>query len=208
MPSPRTSALPHMPDDGDAVPAAVRAAIDGIVAVVDGSILDLRSVVLDERGIEPFRREVYAATRAILPGRTATYGEVAAAIGRSRRGARRRGRARPEPVPDPRPVPSGPRRERQAHRLLGARRPRDEAADARARGRPGVRPAGALRLTGHGRPTGPRSPRPSRWRPPDPRRRGRGRSRRVASVRLRKKKAEDQFKGKVCPCPTPDGVEL
>ena len=83
LPSPRTSALPHMPDDGDAVPAAVRAAIDGIVAVLDGSILDLRSVVLDERGIEPFRREVYAATRAILPGRTATYGEVAAAIGRS-----------------------------------------------------------------------------------------------------------------------------
>jgi len=82
LPSPRTEALPHVPDDGDAVPPTVRAAIEGIVEVLAGSTLDLRFVVLDERSIEPFRREVYAATRAILPGTTATYGEVARAIGR------------------------------------------------------------------------------------------------------------------------------
>ena len=37
--------------------------------------------------------------------------------------------------------------ERQRSRVLGARRDRDEAADARARGRAGLRPAGALRLS-------------------------------------------------------------
>ncbi len=82
LPSPRTSAIPRVADVLGAVPSAVRAAIEGIVDVLDGSMRDLRDVELDERRIEPFRREVYAATRAVLPGRTATYGEVAAAIGR------------------------------------------------------------------------------------------------------------------------------
>ena len=36
---------------------------------------------LDERGIDPFRRRVYAATRAVQPGTIATYGQVARAIG-------------------------------------------------------------------------------------------------------------------------------
>jgi methylated-DNA-[protein]-cysteine S-methyltransferase len=82
LPSPRTSSLPRVADLAVAVPTTVRAAIDGIAEVLDGSMRDLRDVELDERRIEPLRREVYAATRAILPGRTATYGEIAAAIGR------------------------------------------------------------------------------------------------------------------------------
>jgi methylated-DNA-[protein]-cysteine S-methyltransferase len=64
------------------VPDAVRAAIDGIVAVLDGASIDLRSVRLDERGIDPFRRAVYAATRMIPAGSTVTYGEIAQRIGR------------------------------------------------------------------------------------------------------------------------------
>ena len=67
-------------------------------------------------------------------------------------------------------------RERQARRVLRAGRPRDEAPDARARGRAGLRPAGAVRLVARrpdarrtappaNRPNGPRSPRPSRSRP-------------------------------------------
>jgi methylated-DNA-[protein]-cysteine S-methyltransferase len=82
LPSSRTSALPRLPQDGEAVPPSVRRAIDGIVEVLAGSPLDLGFVALDERGIEPFRRDVYAATRAIPPGTTATYGQVASAIGR------------------------------------------------------------------------------------------------------------------------------
>jgi len=65
-----------------AIPGSVRDAIDGIVAVLGGATDDLRTVALDERGIDAFRRAVYAATREIAPGTTRSYGEVARAIGR------------------------------------------------------------------------------------------------------------------------------
>jgi methylated-DNA-[protein]-cysteine S-methyltransferase len=80
LPSPRTAAIPRVAETA-AVPDSVRAAIDGIVAVLGGAPLDLRFVGLDERGIDPFRRAVYAATRTIPPGSTATYGDIARAIG-------------------------------------------------------------------------------------------------------------------------------
>jgi len=48
-----------------------------------GEARDLSDILLDETGLEPFRRSVYAATRTIPPGSTATYGEVARMIGRS-----------------------------------------------------------------------------------------------------------------------------
>ena len=67
-------------DLGDA-PAPVREAVAGIVALLDGERRDLRSVVLDERDLDPFRRRVYAATREVGAGETATYGEIARAIG-------------------------------------------------------------------------------------------------------------------------------
>jgi len=81
LPSPRTSALPRV-DDGEDVPQAVRAAIAGIVDVLGGKAADLGFVVLDQQGIDPLRRAVYAATRTIPPGTTATYGEIARAIDR------------------------------------------------------------------------------------------------------------------------------
>src|SRR5439155_15276195 len=40
------------------------------------------SIPLDQRGIDPFSRLVYEATREIRPGTTATYGQIARAIGR------------------------------------------------------------------------------------------------------------------------------
>jgi methylated-DNA-[protein]-cysteine S-methyltransferase len=82
LPSQRTAALPRVADV-TAVPDAVHAAIDGIVAVLDGAPLDLGFVPLDERGIDPFRRAVYAATRTIRPGSIATYGEIARTIGQA-----------------------------------------------------------------------------------------------------------------------------
>jgi methylated-DNA-[protein]-cysteine S-methyltransferase len=68
------------PPPGD-VPDFVAAAIDGMAAVLAGEDRDLRSIPLDERGIDPFRRSVHAATREIRPGSTASYGEIAKAIG-------------------------------------------------------------------------------------------------------------------------------
>jgi methylated-DNA-[protein]-cysteine S-methyltransferase len=68
-------------DDPAAVPPFVRDAIDGIRAVLMGEARDLRPLPLDERGIDPFRRLVYTATREIRPGTTATYGQIARAIG-------------------------------------------------------------------------------------------------------------------------------
>lgn len=81
LPSARTDELPRAVD-GVVVPKPIQAAIDGIVAVLDGASLDLRFVGLDERGIDPFRRAVYGATRAIPPGSTVTYGDIARSIGR------------------------------------------------------------------------------------------------------------------------------
>jgi methylated-DNA-[protein]-cysteine S-methyltransferase len=111
LPSARTSDLPRL-EDSVAVPSAVRRAIEGIVAVLVGDSVDLGFVAIDDRDVEPFRREVYAATRAILPGSIATYGEVAKVIGRSDpEGARDVGAAlarNPTPIIVP------------CHRVLGA----------------------------------------------------------------------------------------
>jgi methylated-DNA-[protein]-cysteine S-methyltransferase len=63
------------------VPDSVRDAVTGIVALLDGERVDLREIVLDERSLDDFRRHVYEATREVGPGQTATYGEIARAIG-------------------------------------------------------------------------------------------------------------------------------
>jgi methylated-DNA-[protein]-cysteine S-methyltransferase len=63
------------------VPAFVRNAIEGIVAVMAGEPRDLGDVPLDERAIDQFARTVYAATRTIPPGTTRTYGAIAREIG-------------------------------------------------------------------------------------------------------------------------------
>jgi methylated-DNA-[protein]-cysteine S-methyltransferase len=67
-------------ETSSAVPESVRAAISGMSSLLAGERADLSAVVLDERGLDGFRRRVYAATREIAPGSIATYGEVARAI--------------------------------------------------------------------------------------------------------------------------------
>ncbi|CAM4193646.1 MGMT family protein [Comamonas aquatilis] len=42
---------------------------------------DLRNLPLDEFGVSDFHRRVYAFTRALAPGQTCTYGDVARALG-------------------------------------------------------------------------------------------------------------------------------
>ena len=81
LPSPRTASLPRL--EAGEVPAAVSAAIDGIVAALRGSAVDLRFVELDDREVDAFRRTVYDATRSVPVGTTVTYGEIARAIGRT-----------------------------------------------------------------------------------------------------------------------------
>lgn len=66
----------------EAVPETVRDVVAAIVALLDGERTELRWVVLDEAGVDPFRRSVYAAAREIAPGATASYGDIARAIGK------------------------------------------------------------------------------------------------------------------------------
>ncbi|MES2189119.1 MAG: methylated-DNA--[protein]-cysteine S-methyltransferase [Pseudomonadota bacterium] len=62
-------------------PPAVQAIMQRVVATLEGHHDDLADVKLDMRGVPPFHQRVYAAARAIAPGRTVTYGEMAASLG-------------------------------------------------------------------------------------------------------------------------------
>jgi len=62
-------------------PAFAREAIADIRALVAGERRDLTGVPLDMERLSAFAREVYAIARAIPPGETMTYGEIAARLG-------------------------------------------------------------------------------------------------------------------------------
>lgn len=64
-----------------APPASVQAAIARIRGLLEGTPDPLRDLELDMTGVSPFHQRVYEVTRAIAPGRTLTYGEVAERIG-------------------------------------------------------------------------------------------------------------------------------
>lgn len=64
-----------------APPPGVCDAIAAIQALLRGEDRDLADIVLDLDGVPDFQRRVYEVTRAIPPGRTLTYGEVARRIG-------------------------------------------------------------------------------------------------------------------------------
>jgi methylated-DNA-[protein]-cysteine S-methyltransferase len=78
--APARGLAPLGPESGD-VPEQIGEAIAGIAALLDGERRDLRWVVLDERALDEFQRRVYAITREIGPGETASYGEIARALG-------------------------------------------------------------------------------------------------------------------------------
>jgi methylated-DNA-[protein]-cysteine S-methyltransferase len=61
--------------------AAVQAAIAGIVELLAGRPNDLRDVVLDLDDVPEFNRGVYDIARAIPPGKTLTYGDIAKRLG-------------------------------------------------------------------------------------------------------------------------------
>lgn len=63
--------------DQSAPRGAAKRARDAVMALLDGRARDLRNIALDTRGITPFRQRVYAVARAIAPGETLSYGELA-----------------------------------------------------------------------------------------------------------------------------------
>jgi len=65
-------------------PAPERAAIEGMTALLAGEARDLTFIELDLARVGDFERGVYAVARAIVPGQTLTYGEVAAKLGDKR----------------------------------------------------------------------------------------------------------------------------
>jgi methylated-DNA-[protein]-cysteine S-methyltransferase len=62
-------------------PPAARHAADSIAALLAGEPLDLLDIALDMRGLPDFHVAVYDLARRILPGHTATYGEIAQRLG-------------------------------------------------------------------------------------------------------------------------------
>jgi len=65
----------------DEPPEFVKSAIAEVRAYVAGSTTSFRAPV-DLDGLTPFTKDVYAALRRIPPGKTLTYGELAARAGR------------------------------------------------------------------------------------------------------------------------------
>lgn len=74
-------------------PPTVAQAVAGVVALLAGEKRDLADVALDFSASTDFQRRVYAVVRAIPPGQTLTYGEVAARMGEPREAARAVGEA-------------------------------------------------------------------------------------------------------------------
>ena len=60
---------------------AARRAIDRITGLLRGEPSDLSDIALDLERVPPFHRKVYEFSRRIAPGKTMTYGEVAAQMG-------------------------------------------------------------------------------------------------------------------------------
>jgi methylated-DNA-[protein]-cysteine S-methyltransferase len=61
-------------------PPEITAAIEEIVALLDGDARDLSGIALDLEGVADFDRRVYEVARTIAPGETMSYGAIAARI--------------------------------------------------------------------------------------------------------------------------------
>jgi O-6-methylguanine DNA methyltransferase len=78
----RARMLQRFPAAGEAVPPPeVQRVIDRIAALLRGEVSDLSTIALDMDEVPTFHRRVYEAARAIPPGMTLSYGDVAARAG-------------------------------------------------------------------------------------------------------------------------------
>jgi methylated-DNA-[protein]-cysteine S-methyltransferase len=64
-----------------APPPSVLDAVAAMTALLEGEACDLSDIALDLGDVPAFHRAVYAVARAIGPGETLTYGEVATQLG-------------------------------------------------------------------------------------------------------------------------------
>src|ERR1700712_1071102 len=72
----------HLDDPQETPPPQhIQRIIEAIVALTEGADSDLTGVSLDMAGVTPYTRRLYEAIRAIPPGATRTYGEIAADLG-------------------------------------------------------------------------------------------------------------------------------
>jgi len=67
--------------ESDDPPAEIRRAVEEISALLSGARPTLAEVRIDEARVPEFARRVYALARAIPPGSTRTYGELATELG-------------------------------------------------------------------------------------------------------------------------------
>ncbi len=113
----------RFPNAREAVtPQTVQHTIGDITALLRGEPRDLNDAVLDSTGVPDFNRRVYEVARAIPPGGTLSYGEVAERLG-DRNLARDVAQALgPKPVSNHCALPSGDGRRRQDRRIFRARR--------------------------------------------------------------------------------------
>ena len=78
----RARMLQRFPAAGEAAPPPeVQRVIDRIVALLRGEASDLSTIALDMDQVPAFHRRVYEAARAIPPGMTLSYGDIAARVG-------------------------------------------------------------------------------------------------------------------------------
>ena len=78
----RARLLRKFPDAAEgAPPPEIQEAIDCMTALLLGEPADLTGIRLDAEGLDPFHRRAGEMARAIPPGQTLTYGQLAARLG-------------------------------------------------------------------------------------------------------------------------------
>jgi O-6-methylguanine DNA methyltransferase len=78
----RARVTERYPDAREAKPpSTVKRAIDQILALLDGKPARLDTIALDMTRVPPFHRKVYEAARAVGPGSTLSYGDIAERVG-------------------------------------------------------------------------------------------------------------------------------
>ena len=78
----RRGFLRRFPDAAEApIPTSLAATVDGICALMRGEKADLAAAPLDLSRTPEFHARVYEIARAIPPGQTLTYGEIAVKLG-------------------------------------------------------------------------------------------------------------------------------
>ena len=72
----------HLDDPQETPPPQhLQAIIDAVRELTEGGNVDLTEITLDMSHVSPYNRRLYQAIRAIPPGHTRTYGDIAADLG-------------------------------------------------------------------------------------------------------------------------------